>query len=161
MNLVYLQLGSNLGNRIQSLNLAIDMLTLEVGVIIKKSKIYESTPWGVEGQGDFLNQVVLVETIYSPQAVLEYIMNIEKEIGRIRIEKWGERIIDVDILFYNNEIIESASLCIPHKYISKRKFVLIPFAEIQPEFIHPKYDKTIIQLLNECSDDEKVLVYEL
>lgn len=161
MNRVYMQLGSNLGDREGYLKQSHDMLMDEIGVIIKKSSIYESSPWGVENQGAFLNQVVLLETAVKPFNLLDMILNIEKEMGRVRIEKWGERIIDIDILFYNNEIIETNSLCIPHPYISKRRFVLTPLQEIGENYIHPILQKTINELLIECLDEEKVSIYEV
>ena len=161
MSLVYLQLGSNLGDRLSVLHAAVDKISTQVGDLLLLSQIYQSSPWGVEGQGDFLNQVILIESRYSAKLILEIILNIEKELGRVRIEKWGERVIDIDILFYNDEIIEASDLCVPHKYISKRKFVLLPLNEIAPNFIHPKYDKTITQLLEECLDEESVMIYEV
>ncbi|MDA9669035.1 2-amino-4-hydroxy-6-hydroxymethyldihydropteridine diphosphokinase, partial [bacterium] len=107
------------------------------------------------------NQVVLLETVVKPFNLLDIILNIEKEMGRVRIEKWGERIIDIDILFYNNEIIESNSLCVPHPYISKRRFVLTPLKEIGENYIHPILQKTINELFLECLDEEKVSIYEV
>jgi 2-amino-4-hydroxy-6-hydroxymethyldihydropteridine diphosphokinase len=161
MNRVYIQLGSNLGNREGYLKQSQVMLIDEIGLIIKKSSIYESSPWGVENQSSFLNQVLLLETDVNPFDLLDIILNIEKEMGRVRIEKWGERIIDIDILFYNDEIIETNNLCIPHPYISKRRFVLSPLDEIAKNYIHPLLQKTINELLLECLDEEKVSVYEL
>ena len=161
MNRVYIQLGSNLGDREGYLKQSQVMLIDEIGLIIKKSSIYESSPWGVENQGSFLNQVLLLETDVKPFDLLDIILNIEKEMGRVRIEKWGERIIDIDILFYNDEIIETNNLCIPHPYISKRRFVLSPLDEIAKNYIHPILHKTINKLLLECLDEEKVSIYEL
>ena len=161
MNRVYIQLGSNLGDREDHLKQSQVMLIDEIGLIIKKSSIYESSPWGVENQGSFLNQVLLLETDIKPFDLLDIILNIEKEMGRVRIEKWGERIIDIDILFYNDEIIETNNLCIPHPYISKRRFVLSPLDEIAKNYIHPILHKTINKLLLECLDEEKVSIYEL
>lgn len=161
MNRVYIQLGSNLGDREGYLKQSQAMLIDEIGLIIKMSSIYESSPWGVENQGSFLNQVLLLETDVKPFDLLDIILNIEKEMGRVRIEKWGERIIDIDILFYNDEIIETNNLCIPHPYISKRRFVLSPLDEIAKNYIHPILHKTINKLLLECLDEEKVSVYEL
>ena len=156
-----MQLGSNLGDREGYLKQSQAMLIDEIGLIIKMSSIYESSPWGVENQGSFLNQVLLLETDVKPFDLLDIILNIEKEMGRVRIEKWGERIIDIDILFYNDEIIETNNLCIPHPYISKRRFVLSPLDEIAKNYIHPILHKTINKLLLECLDEEKVSIYEL
>ena len=159
MNEVYLQLGSNIGDRLDNLDQSIKIITERIGNVLEKSSVYESTPWGVENQRNFLNQVIFVESNFDPYTILDLVLQIEKDMGRIRIEKWGERIIDIDILFIDDLIIESENLCIPHEFIAKRKFVLQPMCEIAPAFIHPKLNKTISQLLEECIDDEKVNVY--
>lgn len=159
MNEVYLQLGSNIGDRLDNLDQSIKIITERIGNVLEKSSVYESTPWGVENQRNFLNQVIFVKSNFDPYTILDLVLQIEKDMGRIRIEKWGERIIDIDILFIDDLIIESENLCIPHEFIAKRKFVLQPMCEIAPVFIHPKLNKTISQLLEECIDDEKVNVY--
>jgi len=159
MNEVYLQLGSNIGDRLDNLDQSIKIITERIGNVLEKSSVYESTPWGVENQRNFLNQVIFVKSNFDPYTILDLVLQIEKDMGRIRIEKWGERIIDIDILFIDDLIIESENLCVPHEFIAKRKFVLQPMCEIAPGFIHPKLNKTISQLLEECIDDEKVNVY--
>jgi len=159
MNEVYLQLGSNIGDRLDNLDQSIKIITERIGNVLEKSSVYESTPWGVENQRNFLNQVIFVKSNFDPYTILDLVLQIEKDMGRIRIEKWGERIIDIDILFIDDLIIESENLCIPHEFIAKRKFVLQPMCEIASAFIHPKLNKTISQLLEECIDDEKVNVY--
>ena len=159
MNEVYLQLGSNIGDRLDNFDQSIKIITERIGNVLEKSSVYESTPWGVENQRNFLNQVIFVKSNFDPYTILDLVLQIEKDMGRIRIEKWGERIIDIDILFIDDLIIESENLCIPHEFIAKRKFVLQPMCEIAPAFIHPKLNKTISQLLEECIDDEKVNVY--
>ena len=159
MNEVYLQLGSNIGDRLDNLDQSIKIITERIGNVLEKSSVYESTPWGVENQRNFLNQVIFVKSNFDPYTILDLVLQIEKDMGRIRIEKWGERIIDIDILFIDDLIIESENLCIPHEFIAKRKFVLQPMCEIAPGFIHPKLNKTISQLLEECIDEEIVNVY--
>ena len=159
MNEVYLQLGSNIGDRLDNLDQSIKIITERIGNVLEKSSVYESTPWGVENQRNFLNQVIFLKSNFDPYTILDLVLQIEKDMGRIRIEKWGERIIDIDILFIDDLIIESENLCIPHEFIAKRKFVLQPMCEIAPVFIHPKLNKTISQLLEECIDEEKVNVY--
>ena len=159
MNEVYLQLGSNIGDRLDNLNQSIKIITERIGNVLEKSSVYESTPWGVENQRNFLNQVIFVKSNFDPYTILDLVLQIEKDMGRIRIEKWGERIIDIDILFIDDFIIESENLCIPHEFIAKRKFVLQPMCEIAAGFIHPKLNKTISKLLEECIDEEKVNVY--
>ena len=155
MNEVYLQLGSNIGDRLDNLDQSIKIITERIGNVLEKSSVYESTPWGVENQRNFLNQVIFVKSNFDPYTILDLVLQIEKDMGRIRIEKWGERIIDIDILFIDDLIIESENLCIPHEFIAKRKFVLQPMCEIAPGFIHPKLNKTLRQLLEECIDEEK------
>ena len=159
MNNAYLQLGSNIGDRKKFLEVAESFISKDLGVIKKKSKIYESSPWGVDNQRFFLNQVLLLKTNLDSSNLLISIESIEKKMGRVRVKKWGERIIDIDILFFNNEIIETPDLYIPHRYISKRRFVLEPLFEIASNLNHPKYNKTISQLLEECIDKEKVEIH--
>ena len=159
MNQVFLQLGSNLGDREQLLFDATTIITDKIGAVVSKSKVYESTPWRVEGQENYLNQIVKIETEFTPKQTLQFALDIEEELGRVRVEKWGERLIDIDIIFFNNEIIETSDLCIPHKHMHERNFVLEPLNEIAPEYIHPKYKKTIAELLEQSKDAEKVEEY--
>ena len=161
MNIVFLQLGGNLGNREQLLKDAILAVENRVGNIIDLSKVYESAPWRVEGQNNYLNQIIKVKTTLLAREVLSTVLNIEKQLGRIRIEKWGERLIDIDIIFYNNSIIETPELCVPHKHLHERMFVLTPLCDIASKMVHPKYNKTIEELLQECNDTELVKEYAL
>ena len=159
MNSVFLQLGSNLGERSQLLIDATVLLSRRLGGIVEKSKIYESTPWRVDGQESYLNQVIEVSTKYSAEKVLKIVLEIENELGRVRVEKWGERLIDIDIIFFNDEIIENSDLCVPHKHMHERNFVLEPLNEIASTFIHPKYNKTVAELLKDTKDTERVEEY--
>ena len=159
MNTVYLQLGSNLGDREQLILNAVQEISKSIGSINIRSHIYESTPWRVDGQESYLNQVIQVKTFLSAEDTLATVLKIENELGRVRIEKWGERLIDIDIIFFNNEIIETPDLCIPHKHMHERNFVLAPLNEIAPDFIHPKYNKTVSELFNESKDTEKIEEY--
>ncbi|MEE2700282.1 MAG: 2-amino-4-hydroxy-6-hydroxymethyldihydropteridine diphosphokinase [Bacteroidota bacterium] len=161
MNTIFLQLGSNMGEREVYLQNAITLIAEGIGIIQKKSKVYESVPWGVENQNNYLNQVLQIKSEFSAEDVLEKVLQIEDEIGRIRNEKWGERIIDIDILFFNDLIIEKEGICIPHIHLHSRKFVLLPLNEIVPDFMHPKYNKTISELLSECKDIESVEEYAI
>ena len=161
MNIVFLQLGSNLGNRESLLQDAISAIEERVGKIIEKSKVYESAPWRDEGQENYLNQILKVKTEISADDVLSTILDVEKELGRIRLEKWGERLIDIDIIFYNDSIIETAELCVPHKHMHERMFVLTPLHNIAPDMVHPKYNKTVDELLQICTDTELVKEYAL
>ena len=148
-----------MGEREEYLQNASELLAVEIGVIQKESKIYESVPWGVENQNNYLNQVLEIKSEFSAEEVLERVLQIEDKIGRIRNEKWGERIIDIDILFFNDSIVEKEGVCIPHIHLHNRRFVLIPLNEVAPSFIHPKYNKTIEELLSECKDIESVEEY--
>ncbi len=159
MNQVFLQLGSNLGDREQLLFDATTIITDKIGTVVSKSKVYESTPWRVESQENYLNQIVKIETGFTPEETLQFALDIEEELGRVRVEKWGERLIDIDIIFFNDEIIETSDLCIPHKHMHERNFVLEPLNEIAPEYIHPKYKKTVAELLEQSKDAEKVEEY--
>ena len=161
MNIVFLQLGSNLGDRELLLKDSITAIENRVGDVVEFSKVYESAPWRVEGQENYLNQILKVRTTLSAEEVLSSVLDIEKQLGRIRLEKWGERLIDIDIIFYNDSIIETPDLCVPHKHLHERMFVLTPLHNIAPEMVHPKYNKTIEELLNMCTDTELVKEYAL
>lgn len=129
----------------------------KVGNIISSSSIYETEAWGKQDQEAFLNKVILVETVLKPKEVLETILHIEKLMGRNREgQKWHERIIDIDILFFNDEVINEKDLTIPHPYLHERRFTLVPLAEIADNYIHPVFRKSINTLLSECSDTLKV-----
>lgn len=159
MNTLYLQLGSNLGEREQFIDNAVQQISQLIGKVNIRSQIYESTPWRVDGQANYLNQIIQVKTMLLSEEVMAAILKIENELGRVRFEKWGERLIDIDIIFFNNEIIETSDLCIPHKHMHERNFVLVPLEEIAPSLIHPKYNKTVSELLHESKDMEKVVEY--
>ena len=161
MNIVFLQLGSNLGDRAILLKDAITAIENRVGDVVEFSKVYESAPWRAEGQENYLNQILKVRTTLSAEEVLSIGLDIEKQLGRIRLEKWGERLIDIDIIFYNDSIIETPELCVPHKHLHERMFVLTPLHNIAPEMVHPKYNKTIEELLKICKDTELVKEYAL
>ncbi|MBQ20625.1 MAG: 2-amino-4-hydroxy-6-hydroxymethyldihydropteridine diphosphokinase [Vicingaceae bacterium] len=158
-NQLILSLGGNQGDIKKTFLSARNMITQEVGSIIKESSIYQTQAWGVENQADFLNQVIIVETKLSPETILEKCLAIEMELGRKRMKRWRERTIDIDLLFFNSEIIQTENLQIPHPRISERNFILHPLTEIIPDFIHPILNKSIKYLKNECSDDLKVFKY--
>jgi 2-amino-4-hydroxy-6-hydroxymethyldihydropteridine diphosphokinase len=149
---VYLLLGSNLGNRQLFLNKAIALIENHIAPVSKISSIYETQSWGKTDAPDYLNQVVVVQTDLPAQKVLEKILTIEMELGRRREEKWGSRTIDIDILFYGQEIINEAALHVPHPELHNRRFTLEPLAEITPDFVHPVFNKTVLQLKNALKD---------
>lgn len=156
MNIVYLLLGANIGNPNKQLKDAKEEIEERIGKITQASKIYESEAWGVENQPVFLNQVIALETDFSANKVLHEILKIELVLGRIRAKRWGSRVIDIDILYYNNEIIHTEDLQVPHPYIQERNFTLIPLTEISPNHIHPIFKKTNQELLDESKDTLKV-----
>ncbi len=153
---VYLLLGSNLGDRVGVLLKAQQEISARVGTVIKSSSIYETLAWGIENQPAFLNQVLLIETFLTPQELLITINKIEQDLGRIRHQKWGERLIDIDILYYENQIIDEEHLKIPHPEIINRRFTLVPLVEIAADFVHPALDKTQEELLEVCRDELEV-----
>src|SRR4026208_2624091 len=130
MNKAYLLLGGNIGNRPANLKKAKHLLENQVGKIVKYSRIYETASWGNTDQPDFLNQVLLIETKLAPAKIMEQILLIEKTIGRVRSEKNASRVIDIDILFFNDEVIETKNIIIPHPEIQNRNFVLYPLNEL-------------------------------
>lgn len=156
MNLAYLLIGGNLGDRIHNLGKAATFIQKELGKIIKKSSIYETASWGITGQPHFLNQVLAVETKLSPQQLINKILLIENKMGRERTQKNASRIIDIDILFFNDEVIEKPGLTIPHPEIQNRRFALIPMDEIAPAMIHPLLRVSIKELLSTSKDKLEV-----
>ena len=161
MNIIYIQLGSNMGNRKSYIEKSMQQIEQEIGNIICSSKIYESSPWGVSIQNHFLNSVIKIESELSSSILLKKLQEIENNLGRVRKEKWGERSIDLDILFYNSEIINTENLKVPHPYIQDRKFVLVPLSEIDTDYNHPVLHKNISSLLKECTDTEIVYEYAI
>ena len=156
---VYLLLGSNLGDRLQVMRAASELIDMQIGSIVSSSSIYETAPWGVLDQPSFLNQVLEVETEMAPEEVLRIILDIEHELGRVRYERWGARVIDIDILYFDSLILDTARLTIPHRRLHERRFTLAPLAEIAPNFIHPVLDKSSEQLMAECTDISEVSLF--
>ncbi|MDO3642753.1 2-amino-4-hydroxy-6-hydroxymethyldihydropteridine diphosphokinase [Mucilaginibacter sp. L3T2-6] len=153
MKSVFLLLGSNLGDRQYFLRQAIALIDTRVAKVIKTSSIYETQSWGKSDAPDYLNQVIVLETEATAQEVLDKILNIELMLGRKREEKWGSRTIDIDILFYGDEIINEEGLHIPHPELHNRRFTLEPLKEIAPDLRHPVFGKTITAIKNELKDN--------
>lgn len=150
---VFLLLGSNLGNREGYLLKAVDLIETELGVVMQKSSIYETEAWGKTDEPNYLNQVVKIDTELSARQVLEKVLQIETRMGRVREEKWGSRIIDIDILFYGQDIINEPGLIVPHPELHNRKFTLGPLNEIAPDLQHPVLKKSIFQLKSKLKDN--------
>ena len=159
MNISYLLLGGNLGNSMQIFQQCVEQINIEVGEVLHQSSYYESDPWGFDHQNRFLNQVLKVSTNLEPIELLQKCNFIESQLGRIRKLNQGyqARIIDIDILFFNDLVLESKELEIPHPRLHLRKFTLLPFSEISTAYIHPKLNKTIDNLLSDCPDKSEVI----
>ncbi len=150
--MLYLGTGSNLGNRRQHLQQAAALIELRIGRIVRASRVYRTEAWGLEDQPDFYNQVLAVQTPLIPEAVLAAISQIEQDMGRRRTVKWRERLIDIDILLFNDLVVQTADLVIPHPFLEQRNFVLTPLAEIAPDLVHPVLQKRIDELLLQSED---------
>jgi len=150
---VILLLGGNIGDRAYYLNNAINLIRKEIGKVLICSSVYESAPWGFEDANAFYNQVVVLETTLDAMVVLKKNQFIEKKLGRTRnANGYESRCIDIDILFFDDLILNEANLQIPHPRLHLRRFTLMPLVEILPDFIHPVFRKTMQQLFDECKD---------
>jgi 2-amino-4-hydroxy-6-hydroxymethyldihydropteridine diphosphokinase len=148
----YLSIGSNLGERQDNLANAIKQIEANCGNIIKASSIYETAAWGNTEQPSFLNQCLVLKTDLSAKKLIKQLLHIERLMGRERKEKMSPRLIDLDIILMDEEVVFSEFLTLPHPHLQDRKFVLLPLAEIAPKAFHPIFNKTVEQLLIECSD---------
>jgi len=152
MNSAYLITGGNMGQRQEQLAYAARLIEERCGTIIDRSSIFETAAWGKTDQASFLNQALVVETTINARDLLNEILYIENLMGRDRIEKYGPRIIDIDIIFFNHQVIRENGLVIPHPEMARRRFVLEPLNQVIPAYIHPIYYKTVNELLSECDD---------
>lgn len=153
---VFLLLGANLGDRTATLQRALDHIRTDVGPVLQQSALYETAAWGVTDQPAFLNQVLKVLSVFPPEEILEKTQAIEARLGRVRREKWGSRVIDIDLLYVDDLVQHRETLILPHPFLHERRFTLVPLAEVAPEFIHPVFHKTNKQLLAECQDTGEV-----
>lgn len=158
MNKAYLLIGGNTGNRQLYLQEARNQIALQAGALLKASKIYETAPWGKADQDAFLNQALIIETTLAPQPLLEILLAIELDLGRLRREKYGPRTLDIDILFYDDIVLNTSTLVLPHPALQQRRFALQPLAEIAPQLQHPLLKKDVAVILEECSDPLEVYV---
>lgn len=160
MPTLFLGLGTNQGNRSRQLSIARGLCRQFFGELTGISPIYTTKAWGVEDQPDFLNQVIKISTELNPSICLTSALAIENLMGRVRQTHWGPRVIDVDLLYYDDQLIDTPKLSLPHPRIHERRFVLQPLVAIAPEWIDPKHQKTATQLLNECKDPLAVQLYD-
>ena len=149
---VFLSTGSNQGNSIANLNLANILLSQQIGLVKNTSSFYKTSAWGKTDQPDFINQCIEIITPFPPKMLMQKILQVEKQLGRIRHEKWGPRTIDIDILLFDNIILRDNDLFIPHPQMHNRNFVLAPLAELAPNLIHPSIKKTMKELVTETTD---------
>ncbi|MCB0524983.1 MAG: 2-amino-4-hydroxy-6-hydroxymethyldihydropteridine diphosphokinase [Lewinellaceae bacterium] len=154
---VYLCLGSNMGDRKENLRLAYHSIDKNIGKVARKSHLYETEAWGNIKQDPFYNQIIMVNTTLQPRELLGMIARIERDLGRVKTEKWGPRTIDIDILFYGKRVIRDKGLEIPHPELHKRAFVLAPMLEIAPDLEHPVLKIPIDQLYLDCKDTSEVV----
>ncbi len=162
MAIAYLCLGSNSGDRLKSVEQAVSLINLAQNVkIIRTSALYETEPWGVKDQNWFINMAVEVKTDLNAQDLLVKCLNIEKTLGRDREkeQRWGERPIDIDIIFYDKEVINTKLLTVPHPRMHQRAFVLVPLLELIPDFIHPVLNKSVSELYDDLENVEDVFLY--
>jgi 2-amino-4-hydroxy-6-hydroxymethyldihydropteridine diphosphokinase len=160
MNKVFLGIGTNLGDREKNLAEAMELIGERIFIPSVCSSVYETEPWGFESESKFLNLVIVIETELSPVILLEKIHEIELTMGRVRDKnQYESRVIDIDILFYNDLVLDTGSLKIPHPHLHNRRFVLVPLSEIAFDFVHPVLDKTISSLLDICPDKGIVRTY--
>ena len=156
MRTAYLLIGGNLGNRKENLSKAVSLINEQCGTLTRSSSIYETEAWGNTDQPSFLNQALEISTSLTARQLMRKVLKIEEEMGRVRKEKLGPRIIDIDILLFENEIHDLRFLKIPHPEMQNRRFVLVPLAEINSTLQHPVLKKTIAELLEECPDNLEV-----
>jgi len=155
----HIHIGTNQGDLLANLQAAIRLLE-DKGEVVEKSHIYETEAWGKEDQPNFYNLALTYDTKLDPHDLLRLVNDIEDELGRVRNEKWSERIIDLDIITYDDKIICDDQLTIPHHHMAERNFVLIPMMEIAGDWLHPQMDKTIDELYIDCHDTCEVILIE-
>ncbi|MBP6531966.1 MAG: 2-amino-4-hydroxy-6-hydroxymethyldihydropteridine diphosphokinase [Bacteroidia bacterium] len=155
-----LLMGTNLDDRLKNLDQAQAFILERIGDLHLESSVYRTAPWGNTKQEDFLNKIIVVQTFLKPHKLMEALLEIEREMGRIRSEKWAPRLIDLDILYYNDFVINDFGLTIPHPFIQERRFTLVPLVEIMPLFVHPGLHQTNAELLAQTGDFSEVFLLE-
>ncbi|GAB2996991.1 2-amino-4-hydroxy-6-hydroxymethyldihydropteridine diphosphokinase [Cyclobacterium sediminis] len=159
MHQVVLGLGGNMGDRLSLLDKASKLLVQKMN-LEKASSIYHTAAWGGNSQGAYLNQVLVLNTSMKAEECLNFIQQIEKQLGRKREVKWGDRTMDIDILYFDNEIINTERLKVPHPQMTLRNFVLVPLVEVLPDYIHPEFGKSSVELMQACEDKLKVKAWQ-
>lgn len=159
-NGIYLLLGSNLGDRKKNIASAIAAVEKEIGQIVKHSSLYETEPWGEIPTEAFYNQMILVKSSVPPQGLMEKIIGIEKSMGRTRDRKWENRIIDIDVIFYDNKVFGSGDITIPHPRFEERNFAILPMLELAPDFIHPVSKQSIEEIYLNSTDTGEVILLD-
>lgn len=156
-NLAYIGIGSNLGDKVRNCREAIERIgAAEENKLVGRSSLYRTEPWGNEKQDWFVNAVIAIRTSFDPDGLLQHLKNVEEQLEKKKEERWGPRNIDLDILFFNDEILETPSLTVPHPFLHLRRFVLVPLQEICPDFIHPQLKLSVRELLERTNDEKKV-----
>ncbi|QIA07136.1 2-amino-4-hydroxy-6-hydroxymethyldihydropteridine diphosphokinase [Draconibacterium halophilum] len=162
MNKVFLGIGGNIGDKRQNFIHVLNLIEIKLGKIIQKSSVYETPPWGFRSEDAFWNQVLIIETKLEAEELLWRIREIETDFGRERgNERYSSREMDIDILYFNDDFLESKDLIIPHPRIHERRFVLIPLVEIAPEMKHPLRRLTSIEMLENCLDQSVIKKIEM
>lgn len=156
INQAYLLIGGNMGDRLVLLAQARETIAQSCGVITRMSAVYETAAWGKTDQPSFLNQVLELNTSLDAHQLLQTVLVIEQQMGRQRTEKYAPRLMDIDILLFNNEVINTATLQVPHPHMAVRRFVLKPLSELVPDYLHPITKITITRMLENCTDHLKV-----
>lgn len=160
MHTYYLHLGSNQGEKKDFIQKALELISTNIGEITLRSNIYETEPWGMKEQENFLNMAIEVKSTKSPEDVIQSIKSIESALGSAKAVKWGPRSIDIDVLYCDDQIINSSDITIPHPHIKDRNFVLIPLLEIAGDFTDPVHKMTIDELYDICKDTGEVFIFE-
>ena len=158
-NITYISIGSNQGDKYKNCILAVENIcSSEKNRMLKQSSLYLTEPWGYRDQDDFINLVIKIQTSFSPLDLLLFLQGVERKLKKKKNGKWGPRTIDLDILLYNNQTLETTQLTIPHALLHRRGFVLHPLNEIAPHLLHPVFNQTVSQILDRLSDDKRVII---
>ena len=158
---IYLHTGSNLGRKEEHLKQARQQIEKSIGPILAQSGLFETEAWGHTDQPSFVNQALEVMTLLSPEELMNQILDIEMEMGRIRNQKWAPRLIDIDVIFFGDKVIKTENLTVPHPFMHKRNFVLVPLLEIAGDFIHPQLKMSVKTLFEHSEDPLNVKAYSI